>query len=108
MGYDFAGISSTTDDRLYAHEAAGLLLGGEDLPEAQQLAYLSALMQPLLSQIERNLPAITSSAQNGAQHGDKQLAAGLVLQVWINPKLSTPKPSATAFSDDRNCLRNRF
>ena len=31
-----------------------------------------------MSQIECNLPAIT---RNGAQHGDTDLAAGLVLQV---------------------------
>lgn len=79
-----AGISSTTDDRLYAHEAAGILVGGEELPEQQQLACLQVLMQPLLAQIERNLPSVRAATRNanGPAAGDEtDLAAGLVLQV---------------------------
>lgn len=68
-----AGVASTTDDRLYAHEAAGLLVGGEELPEAQQLACLTALMQPLLAQIERNLPAVSGA--------NADAAIGLVIQA---------------------------
>lgn len=81
----FAGIASTTDDRLYAHEAAGLLVASEDLAEAQQLACLQALMQPLLSQIEHNLPAVGKLAlQNGSSSQFEEAAdpaAGLVVQV---------------------------
>lgn len=33
-----AAASAAADDRLYAFEAAGLLVGGDDLPEAQQVA----------------------------------------------------------------------
>ena len=79
-------MSSSTDDRLYAHEAAGLLVGGDDLPEAQQLACLDALMAPLLAQIDANLASVRGgdggAAKNGNQAGSDD-AAGLVLQVQL-------------------------
>jgi hypothetical protein len=79
------GSWSSTDDRLYAHEAAGLLVGGEDLGPDQQLTCLSALMQPLLSQIEQYLPAVKSGA-NGVSNGvspgkGEKLPVNMVLQV---------------------------
>ena len=48
--------ASSMDDRLYAYEAAGLLLGQEDLPAEQQLAALEGVIGPLLVQIDRQLP----------------------------------------------------
>ena len=58
-------------------------MGGEDLPQEQQLSYLSTLMQPLLSQIEQNLPKIK---EGGPQQGSDPAKAGklpvnMVLQV---------------------------
>lgn len=78
-----AGSYSSTDDRLYTHEAAGILAGGEDNTEEQQLSYLSTLMQPLLAQIEQYLPLIGSATQglavqNGRPPPDP---VGMVLQV---------------------------
>ena len=79
-----AGSWSSTDDRLYAHEAAGLLVGGEDLSQEQQLSYLSTLMSPLLSQIERNLPNIKEAAPQLSttdQAKAGKLPVNMVLQV---------------------------
>ncbi|KAG7675140.1 hypothetical protein Ndes2526B_g07998 [Nannochloris sp. 'desiccata'] len=50
------GISAA-DDRLYAFEAAGWLIGVEALPEKQQLDWLLQVLQPLVSQIEANTVA---------------------------------------------------
>lgn len=44
------------DDRLYAFEAAGLLLGQEELPAQQQLAAVEGVLRPLLAQIAQQLP----------------------------------------------------
>jgi len=90
-GVSAAGSWSITDDRLYAHEAAGLLVGGEDLAPEQQLTCLSALMQPLLSQIEQYLPAVKGGqpASNGVNPGKgEKLPVNMVLQV---PPLCHPE-----------------
>ena len=47
------GISAA-DDRLYAFEAAGLLIGSEEIPQDQQLPWLDELLGLLTSQIERS------------------------------------------------------
>ena len=48
------GISAA-DDRLYAFEAAGLLIGVESLPPETQREWLSvAILQPLVAQLETN------------------------------------------------------
>ena len=39
--------ASASDDRLYAFEAAGLLVGGDDLPEAQQVSMLDGTVEGL-------------------------------------------------------------
>ena len=84
-----AGSWSSTDDRLYAHEAAGLLVGGEDLPQEQQLSYLSTLMQPLLSQIEENLPRMKQEDQQAGTDPAKagRLPVNMVLQVRASAAL---------------------
>ena len=58
-----AGAASATDDRLYAYEAIGLLLGQEELAAKQQLAALESLMAPLLSQMDTHLPACAQQPQ---------------------------------------------
>ena len=88
-----SGSWSSTDDRLYAHEAAGLLVGGEDLAPEQQLTCLSALMQPLLSQIEQYLPAVKGGlpATNGVAHSKgEKLPVNMVLQVTHVPFVRSP------------------
>jgi len=50
------GISAA-DDRLYAFEAAGWLIGVEALPDKQQLDWLLQVLQPLVAQIEANCVA---------------------------------------------------
>ncbi|KAL3700068.1 hypothetical protein R1sor_018090 [Riccia sorocarpa] len=40
------------DDRCYAFEAAGLLIGMEDIVEEKQLKYVSALVVPLCTQVD--------------------------------------------------------
>ena len=49
--------------RLYAFEAAGLLLGQEELPAEDQYALLVALLQPLVQQIERGLQSLRASGE---------------------------------------------
>lgn len=49
-------LASGVDDRLYAFEAAGLLLGQEELPAQQQLGAIEGVMRPLLAQIAQQLP----------------------------------------------------
>ena len=46
-----APATALLDDRLYVFEAVGLLLGQEEVPAEQQLAALSALLQPLTAQV---------------------------------------------------------
>ena len=48
---------SSTDDRLYAFEAAGQLLGTEDLPASEQEGAVRGLLQPLQQQIDEQLKA---------------------------------------------------
>ena len=55
--------------RLYAFEAAGLLLGQEELPAEDQYALLVALLQPLVQQIERGLQASAASCEH--KHWDE-------------------------------------
>ncbi|KAK9827309.1 hypothetical protein WJX81_002974 [Elliptochloris bilobata] len=69
--------ASATDDRLYAFEAAGLLVGGDDLPEAQQVEAAAALLRPLLARMEAQLPAAAAGA--GTPGG--RAAAAAVLQA---------------------------
>lgn len=48
---------TAVDDRLYAFEAAGLLVGQDELPAAEQHAWVAALLQPLVGQMESQLAA---------------------------------------------------
>ena len=54
-------LASGVDDRLYAFEAAGLLLGQEELPAEQQLAAVDGVLRPLLAQIALQLPLAVRS-----------------------------------------------
>ena len=56
---------TAVDDRLYAFEAAGLLVGQEDVPAPQQRAWVAALLQPLVGQMEANLAAAAAAAAAG-------------------------------------------
>ena len=58
-----AGAASVTDDRLYAFEAVGVLLGQDELPAEQQLQALEGLLNPLLSQMETHLPQCAAQQQ---------------------------------------------
>ena len=49
--------AAASDDRLYAFEAAGQLLGMEDLPKQEQHDAVAALLRPLLAQMEEQLAA---------------------------------------------------
>ncbi len=46
---------TSTDDRLYAFEAAGQLLGTEDLAASEQETAVRGLLQPLQHQIDEQL-----------------------------------------------------
>ncbi|KAL4444906.1 hypothetical protein ABPG77_003956 [Micractinium sp. CCAP 211/92] len=67
------GLLGTVDDRLYAFEAAGLLVGQEDLPAAEQRAWVAGLLQPLVAQLEGNLAA---AAAGGGAAAAAAAAAG--------------------------------
>ncbi len=56
---------TSTDDRLYAFEAAGQLLGTEDLAASEQETAVRGLLQPLQHQIDEQL-AIAGKASAGA------------------------------------------
>ncbi len=71
------GVTSATDDRLYAFEAAGLLLGGDDLPAAQQLDAVASLLAPLLAQMDAQLGAAAAAGGGPGGRG----AAALVQQA---------------------------
>lgn len=71
------GVTSATDDRLYAFEAAGLLLGGDDLPAAEQLDAVAALLAPLLAQMDAQLGAAAAAGGGPGGRG----AAALVQQA---------------------------
>ena len=58
-------LLGTVDDRLYAFEAAGLLLGQEELPAAEQAAWLAALLCPLVAAVESNLDAAAAQQRQG-------------------------------------------
>ncbi|KAG6542252.1 hypothetical protein Mapa_016380 [Marchantia paleacea] len=62
------------DDRCYAYEAAGLLIGMEDIVEEQQLKYVTALLVPLCAQVD----AILSS---DAYRGDPLGPPGVVINL---------------------------
>jgi exportin-T len=50
------------DDRLYAFEAAGLLLGGEELSTDEQLGWVASCLQPLVAHVESGLASAMSEA----------------------------------------------
>jgi exportin-T len=84
-GTQGTGCLSTVDDRLYAFEAVGLLLGQEELPAAQQHAWLAALLQPLVAQMEGNTAAAAAAAAaagggSGSGGGGGAYPAALLVQ----------------------------
>ena len=56
-GQAAAVAASASDDRLYAFEAAGQLLGMDGLPADEQADAVAALLRPLLAQMEEQLAA---------------------------------------------------
>jgi exportin-T len=69
-----SGLTSV-DDRLYAFEAAGLLVGQEELGAAEQRAWVAALLQPLVAQMEGNLAAAAAAAGAGGSAAASLAAA---------------------------------
>ena len=67
-GRGLSAAASASDDRLYAFEAAGLLLGMEDLPAEEQREAVSALLRPLLAQMEEQLAAAGKAAAGARTH----------------------------------------
>ncbi len=66
-GQAAAVAASASDDRLYAYEAAGQLLGMEDLPAEEQQEGVAALLRPLLAQMQAQL-AVAGKAPAGARN----------------------------------------
>ena len=54
---------ASTDDRLYAFEAAGQLLGQEDLAVDEQEAAVRSLLQPLQQQMDEQLASAGKTPQ---------------------------------------------
>mmetsp|Transcript_3613 Transcript_3613/g.10405 ORF Transcript_3613/g.10405 Transcript_3613/m.10405 type:complete len:537 (-) Transcript_3613:551-2161(-) len=69
------GAVSYLDDRMYAFEAAGILLGGEDLPADRQLGYVQGLLAPLVQQVESNIDGAAQGGSNEAQMVQHALVA---------------------------------
>ncbi len=73
-----APVNACVDDRLYVFDAVGQLVGQEELPPEQQVQLLGQLMQPLMRQVEENLPplrAATAVAASAAASGGGGAAA---------------------------------
>ncbi|KAK9812733.1 hypothetical protein WJX72_002830 [[Myrmecia] bisecta] len=70
-----AALPAATDDRLYAFEALGLLLGQEGIAAEPRHAWVAATLTPLGSQIEAHL----ASAGQGSE-GQQAAGVALVLQ----------------------------
>ena len=60
------------DDRLYAFEAVGVLIGADDLDAEQQRAWLAGLLQPLVEVIDN---AILGGANDGGCVADAEVNA---------------------------------
>ena len=58
---------ASTDDRLYAFEAAGQLLGQEDLAVDEQEAAVRSLLQPLQQQMDEQLASAGKAPQGGLE-----------------------------------------
>lgn len=57
-----SGLSAVMDERLNLFEAIGIVLGTDDLPEAQQLEVLTSVVKMLCGQIEGALASAGSAA----------------------------------------------
>lgn len=79
------GASSYLDDRMYAFEAVGLLLGGDDLPAERQLAFVQGLLGPLVSQVESH----TAAAAMGSL-ADAQLVQHALIAIAYLSKVPPP------------------
>uniref|UniRef100_A0A061S0Z3 Exportin-T n=2 Tax=Tetraselmis sp. GSL018 TaxID=582737 RepID=A0A061S0Z3_9CHLO len=69
------GVASYLDDRMYAFEAAGLLLNGDDLPEDRQRAFVQGILAPLVQQVEANTERAAQGGLAEAQMVQHALAA---------------------------------
>ena len=80
-----APSTSVIDDRLYAFEAVGLLLGQEELDAARQQEALRSLLQTLTQQIEGNLQAAAAAAAAAGDGGGSLplLVQGRPGPVWL-------------------------
>lgn len=69
LGGAGAGLAAAyaTDDRLYAYEAAGILLGQDDLPQAEQESALARLITPLVIQVRPCLIALPWRGLSGGK-----------------------------------------
>ena len=81
--------ASASDDRLYAYEAAGQLLGMEDLPAEEQQEGLAGLLRPLLAQMQAQLAAAGKAAP-GAFTPNPELLENLPLTTLPTPR-TVPK-----------------
>lgn len=69
-----AGVSAA-DDRLYAFEAAGLLIGDDDVPEEVQLEWMWTVFRPLMTQVnEATEVALLQQALEGLTRASKGFA----------------------------------
>ncbi|GJJ75579.1 exportin-T [Entomortierella parvispora] len=69
---------SAFETKTYLFEAVGLLISQESIPAQQQFEYLSVVVNPLLTEIQKNLEACQSIQQssNGCIGGGSGVAAG--------------------------------
>lgn len=81
---------STADDRLYAFEAAGLIIGLEEHPEDAQLEWLWGVLQPLVRQLEAPV-AGSSGASSGVQPQTPTTAVVALLQQALDALNRTSK-----------------
>lgn len=90
-----AGGVLASDDRLYAFEAAGLLLGQEELlsggASAQQAAWAAGIFDPLIANIERSVAALDTGSHGAAALVGGPAPPAAVMQQSIDALTRTAK-----------------
>jgi cation transporter-like permease len=73
---------------MYAFEAVGIMLGGDDLPAEQQLAFVQGLLGPLVQQVE----AHTAAAAMGSVADGQMVQHALIAIAYLSKVALPPHP----------------
>jgi len=90
-GASGAGISGA-DDRMYAFEAAGILVGAEEFEESEQVEWLKTLCQPLVLQM-KDLSSQSAGAFSAISLLQQAIEALTRISKGFSPKLCASRSS---------------